>query len=49
MYVQSLKSVWILMAVLAGVALVASCFMMPNAPKEEKEAEMKNMDGSYMV
>jgi hypothetical protein len=49
MYVQSLKSVWIMMAVLAGVALVASCFMMPNAPKEEQEAEMKNIDGSYMV
>ncbi|KAL1606712.1 hypothetical protein SLS60_004119 [Paraconiothyrium brasiliense] len=49
MYVESLKSVWTLMAVLAGIALLASCFMMPKVPKAEKEAEMKNIDGSYVV
>ncbi|KAL5449959.1 hypothetical protein PMIN07_001607 [Paraphaeosphaeria minitans] len=49
MYVQSLKSVWILMAILAGIAFLASCFMMPKIRKEEKEAEMKDLDGSYMV
>ncbi|KAF1977760.1 MFS general substrate transporter, partial [Bimuria novae-zelandiae CBS 107.79] len=49
MYVQSLKSVWISMAVLAGLALLASCFMLPRVPKEEKEAEMRNLDGGYAV
>lgn len=50
MYVKSLRSVWILMAVLAGVALMASCFMMPKAPMKENEAEMKDLDtDGYVV
>ncbi|KAJ4297665.1 hypothetical protein N0V90_005559 [Kalmusia sp. IMI 367209] len=49
MYIQSLKSIWILMAVLAGLALLASCFMMPKAPRKDEEAEMKNLDESYVV
>lgn len=49
MYVQSLRSVWITMAVLAGIALLASCFMMPKIAEKEKAAEMKNLDGSYVV
>lgn len=49
MYVESLKSVWTLMAVLAGIALLASCFMMPKVTKEDKEAEMKDMGSGYVV
>lgn len=49
MYSNSLKSVWILLAVLAGVALLGSCFMMPKVPKKERDAEMRNLDGGYVV
>lgn len=49
MYAESLKSVWILLAVLAGVALLGSCFMMPRVTKASKDAEMENMNGGYVV
>ena len=49
MYANSLKSVWILLAVLAGVALLGSCFMMPKVAKVEKDREMGDMNGGYVV
>jgi hypothetical protein len=45
-YVKSLKSIWIALAVLAAVALVSSFFMMPKESQVEQEVEM---DPSYTV
>lgn len=43
-YIDSLRSIWITMAVLAGLALLASCFMMPKVEQEsDREVEMKNL------
>ncbi|KAF2256814.1 MFS general substrate transporter, partial [Trematosphaeria pertusa] len=48
-YVDSLKTIWILMAVLAGLALVVSCFMMPKESRKKQDVEMKNLDEGYVV
>jgi len=49
MYVDSLKSIWILMAVLAGLALLSSCFMMPKAWRKEEVEQLKDVDNTYAV
>ena len=48
-YSNALRSVWTTLAVLAGVALLGSCFMMPKKSKAENESEMKTLDGVQVV
>lgn len=45
MYSNALRGVWTMLAVLAGVALFGSCFMMPKKPQEEPQSQMRVPDG----
>lgn len=50
-YVDSLRAIWTTMAVLAGLALVVSCFMMPKESDQSKtsEVEMKPLEEDSAV
>lgn len=48
-YVGSLRVIWIVMAVMAGIAMIVSCFMKPRESKITREVEMKNLQEGYVV